>query len=100
MIDLSTVDIAYLLLTGMLLGGMFFGGLWWTVRRCVGAKHPASLMLASLLIRMSALLTGLYYVGQGRWQRILVILIGILATRVLFTRFNRHTMADERHHAA
>ncbi len=65
------------LLAGLSLGALFFGGLWWTVRQSMSAKHPSIWLFASLMLRMSATLTGFYFVGRGDWQRLVVCLVRV-----------------------
>jgi len=66
---------------GLLLGGIFFGGLWWTVRHGVTAKQPGVWFLGSLLVRMTIVMAGFYFVGGGQWQRVLGCLIGFMVAR-------------------
>jgi F1F0 ATPase subunit 2 len=85
-------DIVILLLSGMAgtaLGGVFFGGLWWTVRIGLTVRHPALWFLASLLVRMSALLAGLYLVGGRHWDRLVACLIGFVLGRLIVTGLTR-----------
>jgi F1F0 ATPase subunit 2 len=77
------------LLGGVLLGATFFGGLWWTVRKGVSSKQPALLFLSSLLLRTGIALTGFYFIGRGRWERLLVCLLGFVIARLFATRFIR-----------
>jgi F1F0 ATPase subunit 2 len=53
---------------GLLLGAIFFGGLWWTVQKGVSSKRPAVWFMISLLVRMSIVLLGFYFVGSGWWR--------------------------------
>jgi F1F0 ATPase subunit 2 len=71
---------------GVLLGVFFFGGLWWTVRRGLLSKRPASLFLGSLLLRTSIILGGFYVVSGGHWDRLLACLLGFVIARFLVTR--------------
>jgi F1F0 ATPase subunit 2 len=71
---------------GVLLGVFFFGGLWWTVRRGLLSKRPASLFLGSLLLRTSIILGGFYVVSGGHWDRLLACLLGFVIARVIVTR--------------
>ena len=64
------------------LGAVFFGGLWWTVRKGVSSKQPALWFFASLLVRMSIALAGLYFVGRGHWERLVVCLLGFILARL------------------
>ncbi len=90
---------------GLVLGAIFFGGLWWTVRKGIASKHPARWFLASLLLRMGIVLPGFYYVGCGRWDRLMACLLGFIIARVLMSRLTRapvgpaNSAAKETHHA-
>ena len=74
---------------GLLLGAVFFGGLWWTVRRGVSSKQPAAWFFASLLLRMSIVLAGLYLVGHGHVERLMLCLLGIVVARFVVMRLTR-----------
>ena len=73
-------------LGGALLGALFFGGLWWTVRSLPSSRYPAGLMLASFVLRMGGALTAFYLLMGGRWERLLVSLVGFLAARLVWLR--------------
>ena len=93
------------LATGLSLGAIFFGGLWWTVRKGVSSKHPALWFLGSLLVRMSLVLVGFYFVGRGNWQRLVACLLGFIIARFIVLRLTRtpfehpHSPAKEASHA-
>jgi len=74
---------------GVLLGAIFFGGLWWTVRRSVSSPRPALWFLGSLLVRMSVVLAGFYFVGNGHWERLVTCLVGFIIARIFVMRFTR-----------
>ena len=74
---------------GLFLGAIFFGGLWWTVRKGVSSPRPALWFLGSLLLRMSVILAGFYFVGGGQWQRLLGCLIGFVVARFVVLRLTR-----------
>jgi len=84
------------LIAGLLLGATFFGGLWWTVRKGISSKHPALLFLGSLLLRMSIVLLGFYFVGRGDWQRLVACLVGFIIARFIVVRLTRPLV--EYHH--
>lgn len=71
---------------GMVLGLVYFLGLWETVRRLRQVRRPALWMLESLILRLAFILTGLYLVGHGHWDRLIAALIGILIIRTLLIR--------------
>jgi len=71
---------------GVVLGAIFFGGLWWTVRRGLSSKRPASWFLGSLLLRTGIILAGFYLVSGGHWERLLACLLGFVMARFIVTR--------------
>ena len=92
-------------MAGFLLGAIFFGGLWWTVRKGVSSPRPALWFFVSLLLRMSLVLAGFYFVGRGRWERLVVCLLGFVIARFIVTRLtrmpveNRNSRVKEASHA-
>ena len=81
-------DVGSLLLAaaaGAALGGLFFVGLWWTVQLVMIAHHPVPWFLGSLLLRVSAVLAGFYFVGVGHWDRLAACFLGFAAARVVVT---------------
>jgi len=76
-------------LAGIFLGGIFFGGLWWTVRKGVTSPRPALWFLGSAIVRMAIVLAGIYFVGDGQWQRLLACLLGFVVARFLVVRLTR-----------
>ena len=97
--------LAIALMAGLVLGAIFFGGLWWTVRKGVLAKSPAFWFLGSLLLRMSMVLAGFYFVGRGDWERLVACLLGFIIARFVVLRMTRtitgqrRPMAKEASHA-
>jgi len=77
------------LVAGLSLGAIFFDGLWWTVRKGVLSKHPALWFLGSMLVRMSLVLVGFYFVGRGNWQRLVACLLGFIIARFIVVRLTR-----------
>jgi F1F0 ATPase subunit 2 len=96
--------LALALVAGLLLGAIFFGGLWWTVRKGVFAKSPALWFLGSMLLRMSLVLAGFYFVGRGDWVRLVTCLFGFIIARFIVLRLTRtpiehpHSTAKEASH--
>jgi F1F0 ATPase subunit 2 len=81
--------LALALMAGLLLGAIFFGGLWWTVRKGISSKSPAFWFLGSMLLRMSIVLAGFYFIGRGDWQRLVVCLLGFIIARIIVMRLTR-----------
>jgi len=87
MIETLTLLLAWV--AGGLLGALFFGGLWWTVRRGVSSPRPALWFFGSLLLRMSIVLAGFYFVGRGNWERLVACLLGFVIARFIVMRLTR-----------
>jgi F1F0 ATPase subunit 2 len=81
--------LALALFAGLLLGAIFFGGLWWTVHRGLSSSRPAFWFLGSLLLRMSLVLVGFYFVGRGDWRRLVTCLLGFVVARFIVMRLTR-----------
>jgi F1F0 ATPase subunit 2 len=77
------------LAAGILMGTIFFGGLWWTVQKVVSSEHPMLWFFGSLVLRMGIVIAGLYFIGRGRWERLLLCLCGFVAARFIVIRFTR-----------
>jgi F1F0 ATPase subunit 2 len=72
---------------GALLGLLFFQGLWITIRNLQSVRHPAILMLGSMLLRFSALLGGFYLLARyGDWSHLLAAAAGLTLVRILLLR--------------
>lgn len=84
----SPGSLALALAAGVALGALYFAGLWWTVRRGAASATPARLFLGSFLLRTAVALGGLSLVGGGRWERLLVGLLGFVLGRVLVIRWS------------
>ena len=71
---------------GLFLGFIFFGGLLWTVRKGVESAHPAKWFFGSLLLRISLVMAGFFFIGQGSMWRLGACLVGFLLARILITQ--------------
>ena len=78
------------LLGGIVLGLFYFLGLWETVRRLSRVRRPLFWILGSLILRLAIILTGLYLIGYGHWERLIAALIGILLIRTVLVRRISH----------
>ncbi len=86
------IEAAALLLAGLAggaLGALFFGGLWWTVRNAMTARQPALWFVASMLVRSSLAVAGFYFISAGRWERLLVAVLGFTLARTVAARLVR-----------
>jgi F1F0 ATPase subunit 2 len=77
------------LVAGLGLGAIFFGALWWTVRKGISSRWSAFWFFASMLLRMSMVLSGFYFVGRGDWKRLVACLLGFVIARIIVTRLTR-----------
>lgn len=89
-------------LAGLGLGGIFFWGLLRTVRRGLASPRPVLWFLGGMLLRMAIVLGGFYWVADGRWQRLLLCLLGFIVARQLVTWLTRpasgiHSGEEARH---
>ncbi|MEO8614426.1 MAG: ATP synthase subunit I [Luteolibacter sp.] len=88
----ETLKLALAWLAGGMLGAIFFGGLWWTVRRGMASPRTALWFVGSMLLRMSIVLMGFYWVGKGSWRRLVACLVGFIIARVVVMRLTRITI--------
>jgi len=80
------VDALLSLASGLGIGIIYFGGLWWTVRRLPSTRRPGLLTFVSLGARIFVGLLGFYVIMQGRWERLLLCLLGFTLIRILMVR--------------
>lgn len=87
---LNPVDTIWLVgpafLGGLVLGFVFFGGLWWTVRRVPDAGQPGLLVAASFAVRTLTVLAGMYWMMDGRIERLAACMMGFLVARLILLR--------------
>ena len=86
-------------MAGAALGAIFFGGLWWTIRKACASERPALWFFGSLLLRMSLVLVGFYFVGRGNWQRLVACLLGFIVARLAVIWLTRTPKAHQIHSA-
>ena len=86
--------LAFAWVAGLFLGAFFFGGLWWTVRKGVSSKQPAVWFFFSLMLRMCVALFGFYFVSGGRWERLLLCLLGFVMARLVVAWLTRPSGAS------
>ena len=91
----EALTLALAWLAGGVLGAIFFGGLWWTVRKGMSSRQPALWFLASLLLRMTTVLTGFYFTSGGHWERLLVCALGFVLARPVVTWLTRSAEASK-----
>jgi F1F0 ATPase subunit 2 len=70
------------LLAGAALGLFFYYGLWLTVRSLPRTRHPVLLTLGSFWIRTLVVIASVLLLMKGRWQYVVVCLVGFLIGRI------------------
>ncbi len=84
-----TIDTLFIVLAffaGIVLGLFYFGTLWLVVRRLPSSRRPVLLVLGSFFLRMTFTLAGFYFVFGDSWQRLVLCLLGFLASRTYLIR--------------
>ncbi len=87
------------LLAGTALGLFFYAGLWLTVRSLPRARHPVLLALGSFWIRILVVLAGVLLLMKGRWQYLVVCLVGFLVGRIAVWKALPERTEPDAHHA-
>lgn len=83
--ELTRLALAFV--SGALLSASYFAALWWTVRRLVDSRHPHRVYFASLLVRLSVLLSAFaLLIIFFPAQLLAASLLGFLLTRFALTR--------------
>ena len=90
----KVLPLALASVAGLLLGAIFFAGLWWTVRKGVSSQQPALWFFGSLVLRMSIVLAGFYFVGRRDWERMVACLFGFVMARFMVLRLTRTPIED------
>lgn len=70
---------------GAALGAFFYGGLWWTLGR-LQRRNAHLLVFASFIIRTGLTVAGIWFVTEGRWERVIAVMAGFLLVRFILTR--------------
>ena len=82
----GTLHILLAFVVGLGIGLFYFGALWWTVLRLPAAERPGLWAMGSFLVRTFVSLFGFYLFMDGRWERLLVSLLGFLIARAILVR--------------
>lgn len=83
---MSEISVVLALLGGLVIGVFFFGGLWVTIRRVEDVQRPGMALFASSVARMVIALVGFYILAWGRWERLLIAVIGFILARMIVIR--------------
>lgn len=79
--------IALAVTLGSALGGVYFSALWMTLLQLTETSHQAIMLVCSLLLRISLLLAGFYWIlDSAHSERLLAALAGFIVVRTACTR--------------
>jgi len=77
--------LALMFLAGMALGAFYFISLWQTLMILPKTQNRASLLMVSFVLRVAVVLTALYLLMDGHWERVAVAMIGFIVMRKILT---------------
>jgi F1F0 ATPase subunit 2 len=99
MIQTISSDLPFLLVSivaGFVLGLLYFWTLWLTAQRLPTSKQTAMLMFGSYFGRTFVLLGSFYLLMDGSWLRLILMLLGFIAARMIMVRRKGQvTVAEE-----
>lgn len=88
-------DITISFAVGLIIGAAYFAGLWFTVRRLTDTGLAPLWLFLSAIIRLALLVGALFWIMDGRWERLLAALAGILVARLAATWIARVGAASD-----
>lgn len=83
---MSELSVLIAFLGGLAIGVFFFGGLWITIHRSRNMRRPGTVLFASSVVRVVLSLSALYVVAWGRWERLLIAVVGFMLARLVVLR--------------
>lgn len=82
---------------GMLLGIFYFGILWLTVRAVRNLRRSRlPLVYASFVVRLAVVFVAMYIIMDGRMERLIAALFGLLLVRPFMMERVRSTLNSQR----
>ena len=70
---------------GLALGAFYFISLWQTLKHLPKTGHRALLLVVSFAVRIAVVLSALYLLMDGRWERAAVFMVGFVIMRKILT---------------
>ncbi|HLZ18543.1 MAG TPA: ATP synthase subunit I [Smithellaceae bacterium] len=87
--------LALMFLAGLALGAFYFISLWQTLKKLPQTQNRASLLMISFVLRVAVVLTALFFLMDGRWERAAAAMIGFIVMRKILTyRLGPQKMAE------
>ncbi len=84
--NFNTIFILILIfMAGLVLGAFYFISLWWTVQRLAQTESRAHILLISFILRLAIVLTALYFLMDGHWERMAAAMVGFVVMRKILT---------------
>ena len=88
------VILALMFMAGLALGAFYFISLWQTLRKLPQTQSRAQLLIFSYLIRTGVVLTALYFLMGGHWERLAAAMVGfVLMQKILAYSLGRQKTA-------
>lgn len=78
-------DLTLSFAAGLLVGAAYFAGLWFTVRRLTGTGLAPLWLFVSAVVRLAVLVGALFWIMDGRGEKLLAALAGVLVARLVAT---------------
>ena len=72
---------------GFILGSVYFVSLWVTVRTLPSNSRFFSIIIGSLIVRITITVICLYMIMDGQWQKILLALLGFIVARNILINY-------------
>ncbi len=90
--------LALMFLAGLALGAFYFISLWQTLKKLPQTQNRASLLMISFVLRVAVVLTALFFLMDGRWERAAAAMIGFIVMRKILTyRLGPQALAEAIH---
>jgi len=70
---------------GAVLGAVYLSGLWIVVRRLPRTNNAGFWLLSGAAVRIGLLVAAFYWIAGGRWEGLLVCLMGFIVVRYAAT---------------
>ena len=82
---------------GLIIGAAYFAGLWFTVRRLTDTGLAPLWLFVSAVVRLAFLICALFWIMDGRGDKLLAALAGVIVARLVATWSMRGSNAPTAH---
>jgi F1F0 ATPase subunit 2 len=81
----TMISLALMFTAGLALGAFYFISLWQTLRRLPRTESRVRLLIISYVLRLAVVLTVLYLLMDGHWERLAAAMVGFVLMRKILT---------------